>query len=961
MPLSILFGRPLILNKKIKSMRQMSITIKKRALCFSALVLAISIMVAFPREAFALPSKPDGGGTFDNPYLVASRDELEWIASRVNCGESFSNCLFVQTRDIDLEGEPWKAIGGSTGGVAFAGTYNGCGHSIDNLVIKEDDSALFHTVAGRIINLSIDGGRIEGSGSAAIAAHSKGNRALIANCISDVDVIGDESSGVTVDFPDGTIATSVYTGVATGQNSYGIVAKASDVKLYRTYSASETWLSPNGVVSTNSFVLPIHEIKAHSIASKLSLSSAICNDLFLGGVDQELWEWRIDDSGDLSLSAPGAVTHLVALVSEWSMAALAGALLAHRLIEEKRAKKAIRLRRINDVSVITTTVEIATVGLCDAYCITRGIDGIELGPLVFILIMHLHLCVSLATIISSVHDLPSQINYPLIIVLIAMITVEVMQFGNVPRYDANIYYGSFAEGCRIFNLNLISFLGSFNCWKWAQGVAIFCAPFEFFFPGEIIGLYIGNLIVSIITLLLFNSLLKKLYTNIGDVEKAIYCAVFAFSPYIVGLFSYFDMDWNVACYIVWLLYALACKNDKDTVIAGLLLAFTKITGVAFYCLVLLLDTVMEISRSGWKFKVIKEWMSPSRLMHLMMPAFLYLGLLIFGDDLTAQAFFGTYVSEEGMIDWFDIDQIANTLLQSFIFCFRWMLLVLLLSSLVIAFRKKNGLEIISSELHSLFLSIPVAATLTVLVLCIYNSDANCPRYTSFLSPIYALLMPFAVKSVIPCRWEKRVLWFCLTLFCIQTFITIDPAVILYCKKMETGSFPLYKLAYRNDMRPGMNLTSGPNGSTDMLGDLYTYNVQYSFYDNLLDQVLKIIKPNSKTVVYSYNLGTYEMNLSGRGYGSYNIYYDPVSGKRNFNGENILIDFRELGVSETDVEPGLVDLVLPDSFWVLVPYRFDPESAAAGIVKLGYCVESETKIENIFGSLVLLRIEKNEQP
>ena len=941
-------------------MAQMSINIKKRALCFSVMVFAISMMIAFPGETFALPLKPDGGGTPDNPYLVSSRDELEWIASQVNCGESFSNCLFVQTCDIDLKSEPWKAIGGATDGVAFAGTYNGCGHSIENLVIKEDDSALFHTVAGHIINLSIEGGRIEGSGSAAIAAHSKGNKALIANCISDIEINGNESSGVAADFPSGTVATSVFIGTVTGENSYGIIAKTSDVKLYRTYSASETWVNPSGIVSTNSFVLPMHEIKTRSLASKLSLSSAICNDLFLGGADQELLEWKIDDSGNLALSAAGVVTRAVTLVSEWSMTAIAGVLLVYRLMEKRRSEKASHLR--NKMPVITTIVEFATVGFCDAYCITRGIEGIGLGPLVFVLIMHLHLCLSLATIVANMNQLPSRINYPLIVVLIAMVIVEMMQFGNVPRYDANIYYGSFTEGCRIFDLNLISFIGSFNCWKWAQGVATFCAPFEFFFPGEVIGLYIGNLIVSIITLTLFNSLLKQLYRNIGEIERALYCAAFVFSPYIIGLFSYFDMDWNVACYVVWLLYALANKNDKDTVIAGLLLAFTKITGVAFYCLLLLMVTLMEIGRRGGKLKVIKECVSPSRLILWMIPAFSYLGLLIYGDDLTAQAFFGTYVSEEGMIDWFDIDQIANTLLQSFVFCFRWTSLALLLYSLLVSLRNKNRLEIISPELRSMFSSIPVAAILTVLVLCIYNSDANCPRYTSFLSPIYAILMPFAVKTVFQRRWENQVLLIYVTLLCIQTFITIDPAIILYCKKVETGSAPLYKLAYRNDKRPGMNLTSGPNGSTDMLGDLYTYNVQYSFYDNLLDQVLKIIKPSSKTVVYSYNLGTYEMNLSGRGYGSYNIYYDPASGKRNFNGEkdSILIDFRELSVGETDAESGLFDLVLPDSFWVLVPCRFDPESASAGIVKLGYCVKSETKIENIFGSLVLLRIEKNEQ-
>lgn len=943
-------------------MKQMAVKVKNLICKYVICILSLFILIAFPSKVSALPIKPSGDGTSDNPYAISSRSELEWVASEVDRGQTFTGCLLIQTKDIDLNGEPWKAIGGAVDGAAFEGTYNGCGNSIRNLVIEGDDAALFHTVSGRIINLSIDGGRVEGRGSAVVAVRSEGRDAVIANCVSSVEVSGSGSSGIVVDFPRGTIANCVFTGSATGENSYGIIANPSDVKLHRTYSSAETWVCPDGIVSTNSFILPKNELEQESIAIKLSISSALCNYLFLGSCDQGLLEWRIDSSGKLILFDAGIVTYAVSVISEWLMTIIAGSVLMCRLANMIKLRKLKHLRTEIQSSIISTVVEFAIVGFCDAYCITQGIDGVKLGPLLFVFIMHLNLGLSLIALLRSRQPLQIRVDYPLTLVLILMMIVEVMQFGNVPRYDANIYYGSFTEACRVFDLNLISFIGSFNCWKWAQGVAIFCAPFEFLFPGDIIGIYVGNLIVSAITIMLFNSVLKQLYKNIGDVEAAIYCALMIFSPYIIGLFSYFDMDWNVACYAIWLIYALMKKDDLGVAVAGFLLALTKVTGIVFYCILLMVAIIMEVSRGGsGGLQFLKKYLGPKRLCLWMMPAFMYLGLLIFGDDLTTQAFFGTYVSKEGMIDWFDVNQIANTLLHSFVFCFRWLIIIMLLMALLISLKRRNAPEIVSLKSISILKSIPIATALTVMVLCIYNSDANCPRYTTFLSPIYALLMPFALKTIIPHRWERRALYALLALMIVQSVITIDPAIIQYCSKLETGSHPLYKLAYRNDKRPGMNLISGPNGSTNMLGDLYTYNLQYSYYDDLLEKALKVIKPNQNTTVYSYNLGTYEMNLSGRGYGSYNIYYDPTSGKRNFNdgGENILISFKELDLTGVDNESTVEEKGLPRSFWVLIPYRLDLKSAIVNISELGYRVESEMKLSNFFGSLALLKVSKNE--
>ena len=70
--------------------------------------------------------------------------------------------------------------------------------------------------------------------------------------------------------------------------------------------------------------------------------------------------------------------------------------------------------------------------------------------------------------------------------------------------------------------------------------------------------------------------------------------LFAFSPYIVGLFSYIDMDWNVTFFAVWFLAAVIKGNDLLISFTGFLLSFTKITGFAFYVFFLFAYMIIDV-------------------------------------------------------------------------------------------------------------------------------------------------------------------------------------------------------------------------------------------------------------------------------------------------------------------------------------------------------------------------------
>jgi len=78
-----------------------------------------------PEQNFA-----GGSGTKEAPYQVETLDQLQDI-------NKYLDAHFKQTADIDLEGliEDWEPIGDEDN--PFAGTYDGAGYQIKNLLIED--------------------------------------------------------------------------------------------------------------------------------------------------------------------------------------------------------------------------------------------------------------------------------------------------------------------------------------------------------------------------------------------------------------------------------------------------------------------------------------------------------------------------------------------------------------------------------------------------------------------------------------------------------------------------------------------------------------------------------------------------------------------------------------------------------------------------------------------------------
>ncbi len=156
----------------------------------------------------------EGDGSYENPYIVRTKEDLMNFANDVNCGNSYKDKFVKQVCDIDMSGVNFTPIGVFGCGSYFEGTYFGGGHVLTNFTsygikyvgdIDSANNALFGLLLGDVYSLGIASGEVEGACIGAIASHTASEGATIANCYSNVLMKGARNGGIADNFAGGRV------------------------------------------------------------------------------------------------------------------------------------------------------------------------------------------------------------------------------------------------------------------------------------------------------------------------------------------------------------------------------------------------------------------------------------------------------------------------------------------------------------------------------------------------------------------------------------------------------------------------------------------------------------------------------------------------------------------------------------------------------------------------------------
>ena len=225
------------------------------------LVLAIAAVIGFDvyKKTYNQINTPlVGKGTIDNPYLIKSVKDLEWLSLQVNDGVGFENIFFQQENDLDFSNYGnWMPIGACDSGYSFRGVYDGQGHSIRNITIDGNkmpgsnglpgnkalraDVGLFGKLAGKVCNLRIESGTITGNNIGSIAS-SGTEDAVIVNCYNQASLTATgRCGGIADDLGNGKIFACANAGELICDTNEGIggISSYSAGIIYGCYSTQD--------------------------------------------------------------------------------------------------------------------------------------------------------------------------------------------------------------------------------------------------------------------------------------------------------------------------------------------------------------------------------------------------------------------------------------------------------------------------------------------------------------------------------------------------------------------------------------------------------------------------------------------------------------------------------------------------------------------------------------------------
>ena len=215
-------------------------------------------------KAPAEPAQKDG------VYQIGNSDELVWFVKKVNGGENAISAVLA--KNIDLADVIWAPIG--NGSVAFAGSFDGAGHTVSNLTVDYTTAAsgerlylgLFGQVEGTpekhavIQNLTVTGSVNAASEFSVYSGYVAGvvgsaRYAELSKVISRVDVTADERVGSTSSVGglagvmiDTTVTNCGNEGDVTGVNNLGGLC-------YELYSGTMTGCYNTGrIMATGTYV-----------------------------------------------------------------------------------------------------------------------------------------------------------------------------------------------------------------------------------------------------------------------------------------------------------------------------------------------------------------------------------------------------------------------------------------------------------------------------------------------------------------------------------------------------------------------------------------------------------------------------------------------------------------------------------------------------------------------------------
>lgn len=540
---------------------------------------------------------------------------------------------------------------------------------------------------------------------------------------------------------------------------------------------------------------------------------------------------------------------------------------------------------------------------------------------------------------------------PVTVVASVFSALAAFQFNEIPRFDAGLYYDSLITATETFTYTLDSFASSFALWTHPmQGTSLLIGIGEMLFPKQSIGVYWVTLIVTLAAIFCLYGIMGRIFPDKAPWLKAAGTAVFAFCPYVLGLFSHLSADYFSLMFFVILIYTFTEELDYLAAFMSLLLIFSKETGILFAASFLIPAILIRAGKTEGTHYLIKmkRYLLPKRLLVYSVGPLALLCYSLFSEGLT----FGDATTNQTPFRWdnngihcfgANIYYISARLAQAIYMNFFWITTILFVAVICAYFfrRSRNKvMELTDKSADSAVIAGIVLSSLVYLVFSCLFITIMCPRYNvSFALPA-SVISVWAISYI----WKKEavvkiMMGGLILILLLQNYANVDPSISLGHQKLDLG----YQYIY----------SPTKYGNLDYLNEMYVYNRTFAYAEDLLDQAMEKINPDESDYFLTVDADWYEIYLIGDPIQTdHLIYWDSVDMRRTYESTGAGIFLPKLSsVSSSDLLSDK-ELKLAGDFYFFISARKDGDAYCAALEARGYAVMDSFVVKNYLGYLTV---------
>lgn len=383
----------------------------------------------------------------------------------------------------------------------------------------------------------------------------------------------------------------------------------------------------------------------------------------------------------------------------------------------------------------------------------------------------------------------------LVAVILAMEPFQ-MQF----RWDGALY----EQACSLMNIHSLSSLGAYGHLSQAYGSMYYLLWIIIKHTGS--AMTIMNILLYLGSIVGFYALTRQVNTGKKKILLVVATAMYAFSPFLLGMVNYYSLDYAALCLFVWMVYFAYTRKWIFHFIAALCFTFTKEPSVVVYgafCVGVVLVDWIKCHKNGFV----------SKICYIIQQYQYYLMLLVGMLWIVMYLLIGGWSGGVGAFS-LDFQYILDKLKVLYVLNFNWlMVLGIVIGIVIILFERK--------KIAGLW-EICVPVSFSLIMYTIFSAmfkTVNHARYAATIPSILYLLVFWILVSVLR---KGAIYIFTLlgVLMLISSYRTVDPVSLLSFQRMNIGS-------------ETMITTGAPT-----IGDSMIYNKQMLRQEYALNQALE---------------------------------------------------------------------------------------------------------------------------